>query len=85
MPVVARLYAAGKLGTPQAFKARYFSDVPRSAYLDANGRLKPFAALTGKARSDAEKMIFGHQNETPSPYASAVQAAYTRGRRHASC
>lgn len=85
MPVVARLYGAGKLGTPEAFKARYFPDVARTAYLDNAGRLRPFSALSGKARADAEKMIFGHMRVSPFPYTRQIEAAYARGRRHASC
>lgn len=85
MPVVARLYAAGKLGTPTAFKARFFADVPRSDYLDASGGLRPFTALAGQARADAERMIFGHLMVSPSPFAGQIQAAYNRARKNASC
>jgi len=82
--VVARLYAAGNLGTPARFKARYFANVDRSAYLDEQGRLKPWKSLQGLAQDDLRNLIHLHLMFSPR-YGQSIQAAYTRARRHLQC
>lgn len=83
--LVAKLYDQGKMGTPARFKARYFADVPRAAYLQSNGRLKRFQDLKDGALTDAQKMINGHLLVSPFPYAGQAEATMAKARRRVSC
>jgi hypothetical protein len=84
-PLVARLYASGKLGSPGTFKARYFPKVDRSAYLDAQGRLKPWNGVEeGPARDDLGNLIYLHLRFSPQ-YGQSIEAAYARARRQLQC
>jgi hypothetical protein len=49
-------YNAGELGS-EASLAAYFKGVPRSVYLDANGKLKPWSAFSGSRRFDLESWM----------------------------
>jgi hypothetical protein len=83
-PVVARLYASGKLGSPVQFKARYFANVHRSAYLDAGGRLRPWNRLEERAQNDLRNLIHLHLITSPR-YGQSIEAAYRRARQHLQC
>ncbi len=66
-------YNAGKLGG-EASLAAYFKGVPRSAYLDANGKLKPWSSFSGSHRFDLESWM-GHVEGGKSPVGDRMYAA----------
>jgi hypothetical protein len=80
-PAVARFYEQGRLGSPASVKARYFPDVPRGAYLDAKGQLKPWTSMQERARAD---LIYNHVRLSPR-YGATIEAAYARGREQSRC
>lgn len=66
-------YNQGKLGS-EASLAAYFKSVPRSAYLDAAGHLKPWGAFSGSRRFDLESWM-GHVEGGKSPVGDRMYAA----------
>jgi hypothetical protein len=64
--VIKTAYDRGALGTSKQLR-KWFHDVSRSAYLNADGTLRPFSELQGDARFDFETWMNVHvanlQNE----------------------
>lgn len=71
--VARSAYNSGRLGG-EASLAAYFKGVPRSAYLDANGKLKPWSAFSGSHRFDLESWM-GHVEGGKSPVGDRMYAA----------
>jgi hypothetical protein len=82
-PLVARLYAEGKLGTPAEFKKRYFPTERRSAYLDGSGRLRQWSSFSGQAAFDLGNLITDVR--LSKRYGPMIAAAETRARSRARC
>jgi hypothetical protein len=71
--VARTAYNAGKLGS-EASLATFFKGVPRSAYLDADGKLKPWSAFSGSRRFDLESWM-GHVEGGKSPVGDRMYTA----------
>jgi hypothetical protein len=83
-PLIARLYAHGKLGTPAQFKRKYFPDVPRRTYLDGSGRLKRWSSITSPpAAFDLGNLITDVR--LSKQYGRMIEAAQARARSTAKC
>jgi hypothetical protein len=57
--VIKTAYDHGQLGTAKQL-LKWFHDVPRSAYLNADGTLRPLSQLRGDARFDFETWMNEH-------------------------
>jgi hypothetical protein len=76
---VKKAYDGGKLGTAKQLAA-HFTDVPRSAYLNADGTLRAFAQLQGDARIDFEQWMNAEVAGLQNDVGDAVRAAGARVR-----
>jgi hypothetical protein len=75
------LYAAGKLGSQAQLEER-FGTLDSSTYLDAKGRLRPYAQLGGEARTrfDDWRLALEHTDR----FGATIQAAETKASNTAS-
>lgn len=78
--VVERYYDEGKLGSPSAIHKTWFPGVKPSAYLQADGRMRPYPQLRGDVRLDFEAWMNEHVEVDRNRIGTDVVAAMNRVR-----
>lgn len=79
--VVDRYYDEGKLGSPGAIHRKWFSGIKPSAYLEPDGRLKPFVKLPTQARLAFESWMHGHVELDRNRIGDEVEGALNQTRQ----
>ena len=76
-----RAYDAGELGTAKQLAAKWFKGIPKAAYLNADGTLKPLSSIHGNAHLAFDAWLHDYVGTLQNKVGRDVNAAWEHVRQ----